>query len=132
MHSVAPSRGHEVAALDANIKATIGLLEETRANIKRSYPRYDALTQPQPLSVERIQRELLDDYTLLLEYALGEERSYLYLVSSSSLQTFTLPPRAEIEMQARRVYDLFSARALDPRDETPQQKQARIAAADAE
>jgi CHAT domain-containing protein len=84
------------------------------------------------VSVERIQRELLDDGTLLLEYALGEERSHLFLVSPSSLQTFNLPPRAEIEARARRVYDLLSARAPDSRGETPRQRQARIAEADAE
>jgi CHAT domain-containing protein/Tfp pilus assembly protein PilF len=122
----------QAAAQDAKIKATIDLLEETRANIKRTNPGYAALTQPQVVSVERIQRELLDDNTLLLEYALGEERSYLFLVSPSSLQTFTLPPRAEIESRARRVYDLLSARAPDSRDETPRQRQARIAEADAE
>jgi CHAT domain-containing protein/Tfp pilus assembly protein PilF len=122
----------QAAALDANVKETIDLLEETRANIKRASPGYAELTQPQLVNVERIQRELLDDDTLLLEYALGEERSYLFLVSPSSLQTFTLPPRAEIEARARRVYDLLSARALDSRGETPQQRRARVAAADAE
>src|SRR5262249_28683173 len=67
-----------------------------------------------------------------LESSLGEERSSLFLVSRSSLQTFTLPPRAEIEARARRLYDLLSSRAPDSRDETPQQRQARIAEADAE
>jgi CHAT domain-containing protein/tetratricopeptide (TPR) repeat protein len=122
----------QAAAIDANVKATFDLLEETRANIKRANPGYAALTQPQLVSVERIQRELLDDDTLLLEYALGEERSHLFLVSPSSLQTFTLPPRAEIEARARRVYELLSSRAPDSRDETQQQRQARIAEADAE
>jgi CHAT domain-containing protein/Tfp pilus assembly protein PilF len=129
------SRAHtseQASAFNTNLKATIDQLEENRANIKRANPRYAALTQPQPISVASIQRELLDENTLLLEYALGEERSYLFLVSSSSLQTFTLPPRAEIEARARRVYALLSARALDSRGETPQQRQARIAAADAE
>jgi CHAT domain-containing protein/Tfp pilus assembly protein PilF len=122
----------QASAFNANLKATIDQLEENRANIKRANPRYAALTQPQPISVASIQRELLDENTLLLEYALGEERSYLFLISSSSLQTFTLPPRAEIEARARRVYALLSARALDSRGETPQQRQARVAAADAE
>jgi CHAT domain-containing protein/Tfp pilus assembly protein PilF len=129
------SRKHtseQVSAIETNIKTTINLLEETHANIKKSNPSYAALTQPQPISVERIQRELLDDDTLLLEYALGEERSYLFLVSSSSLQAFTLPPRAEIEARARRVYDLLSARALYARSEAPEQREARIAEADAE
>src|SRR5215510_12730524 len=122
----------QAATIDANVKATFDLLEEIRANIKRANPGYAALTQPQLVSVERIQRELLDDGTLLLEYALGEQRSHLFLVSPSRLQTFTLPPRAEIEAWARRVYDLLSARAPDSRDKTSQQRQARIAEADAE
>jgi tetratricopeptide (TPR) repeat protein len=129
------SRQHtseQASAIESNIKTTINQLEETRANIKKANPSYAALTQPQPLSVERIQRELLDDDTLMLEYALGEERSYLFLVSSSSLQAFSLPPRAEIEARARRVYDLLSARALYTRGETPEQREARIAQADAE
>ncbi|HEU0184534.1 MAG TPA: CHAT domain-containing tetratricopeptide repeat protein [Blastocatellia bacterium] len=129
------SREHTVeqaSAIETNIKETVGLLEETLASIKKANPRYVALTQPQPVSVEYIQRELLDDDTLLLEYALGEERSYLFLVSSSSLQAFTLPPRAEIEARARRVYSLLSARALYSRAETPEQREARIAEADAE
>ncbi len=129
------SRNHtpeQAAAQDAKVKETIDLLEETRAKIKRSNPGYAALTQPQLGSVESIQRELLDDNTLLLEYALGEQRSYLFLVSRSSLETFTLPPGAEIESKARRVYELLSARALDSRGGTQQQRQARVAAADAE
>ncbi len=120
------------SAIDTKIKATIDLFEETRANIKRANPRYDALTRPQPVSLDRIQRELLDDETLLLEYALGEERSYLFLVSPSSLQTFTLPPRAEIEAKARRVYELLSARASSSLGEVAQQRRERIAVADAE
>jgi CHAT domain-containing protein/Tfp pilus assembly protein PilF len=129
------SRKHTVeqtSAIEANIKETIGLLEETLASVKKANPRYVALIQPQPVSVEYIQRELLDDDTLLLEYALGEERSYLFLVSSSSLQAFTLPPRAEIEARARRVYELLSARAIYSRAETPEQREARIVEADAE
>ncbi len=120
------------SSIEANIKATINQLEETHAQIKTSNPRYAALTQPQPVNLEQIQRGLLDNNTLLLEYALGDERSYLFMVSPSSLQTFTLPPRAEIEAQARRVYNLLSSRASSARDETPQQRDERIASAEAE
>ena len=122
----------QAAALEAKVKETIELLEETRAKIKRSNPGYATLTQTQLGSVERIQRDLLDDNTLLLEYALGEQRSYLFLVSPSSLETFTLPPAAVIESKARRVYNLLSARAANSRGETQQQRQARVATADAE
>ncbi len=59
---------------------------------------------PQPLSVREIQ-ELLDDDTLLLFYALGEERSYLWLVSRKRIRSHELPGREEIETAAEEVYN---------------------------
>jgi CHAT domain-containing protein len=49
---------------------------------------------------------LLDDDTLLLEYSLGEERSYLWAVTRDSLASYELPKLAEIEAAARRFYSL--------------------------
>ncbi|HEX5718995.1 MAG TPA: CHAT domain-containing tetratricopeptide repeat protein [Thermoanaerobaculia bacterium] len=46
--------------------------------------------------------------TLLLEYALGEERSALWAVSASSVELFELPGRKEIEALAARVYRRWS------------------------
>lgn len=42
-------------------------------------------------------RARLDDDTILLEYALGEQRSFLWVGTPDALQTFELPGRAEIE-----------------------------------
>src|SRR5262249_34968824 len=57
-----------------------------------------------PLELRAIQA-LLDDETVLLEYALGDARSYLWVVSARDLRVFTLAPRAEIEALALRVHD---------------------------
>jgi CHAT domain-containing protein len=70
------------------------------------------LTQPQPLSLKEIQ-QLLDEDTVLLEYALGEERSYLWAVTTTTIRSFELPRRAEIETAARRVYELLAAQTDD-------------------
>src|SRR5262249_27260207 len=51
----------------------------------------------------------LDADTLLLEYALGGERSYLWAATQTSINSYELPKRAEIETAAKRVYELFSA-----------------------
>jgi len=59
---------------------------EVQAEIRVKSPRYAALTQPHPLGLREIQRELLDDNTLLLEYSLGEERSFLWAVTPSTLR----------------------------------------------
>ena len=107
-------------------------LRDTQATIRRSSPRYAALTQPQPLTVAQLQQQMLDPKTLLLEYALGEERSYLWAVTTTTLHSFTLPKRTVIEAAARRYYESLTARNQDHPNETLQNKQARIANADAE
>lgn len=61
-----------------------------------------------PISPREIQR-LLDADTLLLEYALGERRGFLWAVTPDSIAAFELPPLAEIEEAARRAYTLLAA-----------------------
>jgi len=82
-------------------------LEQVKAQIKKTSPKYAALAQPQPLSLNDIQQKVLDADTMLLEYVLGEQRSYLFVVTADKLQTFILPKRAEIEGVAARVVRWF-------------------------
>ena len=71
--------------------------EELQGKIRDSSPKYAALTQPQPLNMSEIQKQVLDPETLLLEYSLGENASYLFAVSQTSIASYQLPKRAEIE-----------------------------------
>jgi CHAT domain-containing protein/tetratricopeptide (TPR) repeat protein len=100
--------------------------------IRSSSPAYAALTQPQPLTAKEVQAQLLDADTLLLEYSLGEERSYVFAVTPDSLQAFELPNRALVEKASRRLYRLFTARNVTVKGETELQKQDRIARAAAQ
>jgi CHAT domain-containing protein/Tfp pilus assembly protein PilF len=106
--------------------------QQTQTQIRRVSPRYAALTEPQPLSLAEIQRQALDSDTLLLEYSLGGERSYLWAVTTNSMTSYELPGRGEIEQAARRVYDLLTSRNRWIRFETADEKKARVAQADAE
>lgn len=119
----------EAATLSREISDLTTRYEEVRAQIRATSPHYAALTQPQPLSLKEIQQQVLDDKTLLLEYTLGYERSYLWAVTENSVTSYELPPRAEIEEAARRVYDLLLAHQ-PVSGETLAQRQARIVAAD--
>jgi CHAT domain-containing protein/Tfp pilus assembly protein PilF len=113
------NRKHTPEQADAaakEIAAITGEYEEVQAQIRARSPRYAALTQPQPLSLTEIQQQTLDEDTLLLEYALGEKRGYLWLVSQRSIDSYELPPRAEVEAATRRVYELLTAR---PKRGTP-------------
>ncbi|MCI0622413.1 MAG: CHAT domain-containing protein [Acidobacteria bacterium] len=105
--------------------------EQVQGQIRSKSPRYAALMQPQPLDLQEIQQQVLDDKTLLLEYALGDERSYLWAVSRTTITSSELPKRTVIEKAARDVYDLLIARQPKP-GETAQQHYARVSQADAQ
>jgi CHAT domain-containing protein/tetratricopeptide (TPR) repeat protein len=99
------------------------------SEIRERSPRYAAFTQPRPLDAAAIQRSVLDEETVLLEYALGEEKSWLWAVTTNAVTPVELPPRRAIDAVARSLYARFIAR--QPLDgEGAAAYTARIAAAD--
>ncbi len=97
----------QLAALDKEIKNILEQYQDVEELIRATSPAYAALTQPQPLSAREVQQQLLDPDTLLLEYSLGEDRSYVFAATPDSLNAYELPKRAEIESSARRLYQLL-------------------------
>ncbi|HEV2667696.1 MAG TPA: tetratricopeptide repeat protein, partial [Blastocatellia bacterium] len=96
-------------ALDKEIAELTSRYQEVDAQVRASSPRYAALTRPEPLAVPDIQR-LLDQNTVLLEFALGEKRSWLWVLTPGAITSHQLAPRSEIEKATRRVYELLTAR----------------------
>jgi CHAT domain-containing protein len=76
-------------------------LDQLKAEIRVTSPRYADLKYPEPLNIQQIQQQVLDDDTLLLEYSLGEDRSYLWAVTKTSITSYVLPKRSEIEAAAQ-------------------------------
>src|SRR5947207_1558525 len=72
-------------------------------------PRYAALTAPEPLSASEIQKQVLDPETLLLEYSLGEQRGFLWIVSTSTISSVELPKRSIIEQASKRFYEAVTS-----------------------
>jgi CHAT domain-containing protein/Tfp pilus assembly protein PilF len=83
-------------------------LQQVQTQIRQTSPRYSALTQPQLLTLAEIQRQALDADTLLLEFSLGADRSFMWAVTPTSINSYELPKREEIEAAAKRVYELLS------------------------
>jgi CHAT domain-containing protein len=122
----------QAAALAREIDGLTTDYEQLQAKIRETSPRYAALTQPAPLNLAEIQQRVIDDETLLLEYALGEEKSFLWAVTPDSIKSFELPARAAIDEAARRFYQLLTERGRVVRTETLAQRKQRIDQADAE
>lgn len=121
-----PAAEQAAAANERVDEATVGM-EEVRAKIRQLSPQYALLTQRKPISAAGVQQELLDEQTMLLEYALGKERSYLWAITRQEVNSYPLPPGSEIEQKAREVYELLTARDKDLDDETKLEKKARVA-----
>ncbi|HEX7957822.1 MAG TPA: CHAT domain-containing tetratricopeptide repeat protein [Pyrinomonadaceae bacterium] len=106
--------------------------------MRTANPRYEALTSARPLALEEIRARVLDDETALLEYSLGEPRSYLFALTRGGFTVSRLPGREELGRQVvafrqqvvpasarRSITDLVAA-AVDP------QRGLKVSAAPAE
>jgi CHAT domain-containing protein/Tfp pilus assembly protein PilF len=104
-------------------------IQLVEAQIRASSPRYAALTQPKPLNAAEIQA-LLDDDTILLEFAFGEQQSWMWAVTPGALASFRLPSHQEIEAAARKFYEALTARQPKTQESSIQYA-TRVAEADA-
>lgn len=86
-------------------------LDRFQLELRHSNPRYASILYPDPIDEVRVQRELLDDNTVLLEFLLGEKRSLAWVVSRHNLTVAILPPRREIETQVAEYRRLLSDKA---------------------
>ncbi|MCA1621711.1 MAG: CHAT domain-containing protein [Acidobacteria bacterium] len=82
--------------LDGELDDLQAKLESIENDIRTKSRRYSSLTGGVPLKLEEIRGRVLDDETALLEYSLGEERSYLLAVTRTGFSVSRLPARAEV------------------------------------
>lgn len=83
--------------------------EELQAQVRNQSPRYQNLVRPKPLTIAEIQAQLSSE-DLLLEYVLGEERSYLWAVTRTSVNLYELKPKAVLDAAGLEFYKLLTVR----------------------
>jgi CHAT domain-containing protein/tetratricopeptide (TPR) repeat protein len=93
----------DLDAIKQQIESLLTQLDRVQAQIRQENPTYAAITQPGAftLNLQQIQQQVLDDNTLLLEYSLGSDRSYLWAVTKTGITSYSLPKRADIEVAAK-------------------------------
>lgn len=115
-HQKEPGKGYDQLAFLANERSRARSL---RAMLRQSRqastpPKTPAKTGFNPIELAQVPsfsnlQQLLGDRTVVLAYALGEERSYLWAVSKTSIQTYVLPKQTEIEAAFRQFNERFLA-----------------------
>ena len=83
-----------------NLLAQYQAIQDT---IRAKSPKYAALKYPQPLTLAQVQQQILDPETALLQYSLGEEKSYLWVITKDGFTSHILPAQKEIEIAAREL-----------------------------
>ncbi len=91
------NNSQQITALETQRQSLQNQYRDLQSQIRATSPKYAALKYPQPLTIEQIQQQILDDNTVILSYSLGEERSYLWLVSKTEMTSYQLPDRKSIE-----------------------------------
>lgn len=107
----------QIEKVNREIEELTAEYEEIRAEIKVKASPQSLLNHPAEFDVRKFQSEILDDQTVLLEFSLGREKSFLWLVSRSGVQTIVLPPQAEIDERVRRLLGLLNERELKAGEE---------------
>ena len=114
--------GREIDDLLAEYK----LLE---SQVHAGSARYAAIARQREWSLREIQNGL-EPGTALLEFALGEERSFVWAITRDSFHAVELPAKRELDRKARRVYGLLTARNRRIKFETEPERSSRIVRAD--
>ena len=98
--SVATDQKTKPSDLEKELETLQTEFDQIENQIRTASPRYASLTATQPSSLADIQQKVLDDNTVLLEYALGNDASYLFAVTRAGLSVFKLPAKTELNKLA--------------------------------
>jgi len=99
----------EVATLGEEVRELLAELDAVEARIRSRDPRYAELVRPPATGAAEVQA-LLDPGTVLIEYALGGERSFAWRVTADTLDAVTLAGRATLDAAARRAHEELAGR----------------------
>lgn len=74
--------------------------------IRTQNPRYAGLQYTQPLQLTQAQI-LTDDQTVLIDYFIGKKNSFIFVITSTASQIFTLPDQQKLNTQVREYLEML-------------------------
>ncbi len=91
------ARGEKLKKLGRAEDESLRLISEMKAE----QPGLTGLVSSELYSIQRLRNDFLDEKTGLVEYFLGDVRSYMFFITKNSVRLFDLPPREAIERSLR-------------------------------
>lgn len=96
----------DLGASSAELTQALGDLQ--RAEDDAHLAAIHAPQSAQPITAAEIERASLGSNATFFEYALGQERSYLWVIGEGKLQSYVLPPRGQLENLSKQWRTLAS------------------------
>jgi CHAT domain-containing protein/tetratricopeptide (TPR) repeat protein len=97
----------ELAKVDAQLAQLEAQYKSVSATIAQRYPAYDQITRPRGWDLARIQEQVVtDDDTVLVEYIVGPDKSYVWTITRDSFESHEIPGDT-INKTAETVYNLL-------------------------
>jgi len=95
---------------NAELESAEDSLASFRLEIRKKNPRLADVQYPLPLDVGQA-RQMLKPGTTLIEYSLGDKRSFVWVLSHEQFAAAELPPGKAIESQVNALRELLTPRA---------------------
>jgi CHAT domain-containing protein len=124
-----PEEGLAAEAFRVNERSRARTLLESLSLSATGVSKGVALVFPEPVALQDVQTRLLSADTVLLEYHLGVERSYVWAVSQNAVRVEVLPNERAIEALARDYHDLLRRNPTALGEAAARDLRKRIAAA---
>lgn len=96
----------EAEALRRQLAETEKELEHLKEEIRNRFPQYAEVLYPTALSLEGVQG-LLNERTAFLEYFVGQESSFLFVVTREGLTSYRIPPAEKLSGQVRSLREVL-------------------------
>ena len=99
----------QISLLEEELKQADVEREQLGMEIRQKHPRYGDLQYPAPPGLNSIQ-SLLDEHTVLLEYSLGQDSSFVFAVTRTDFVTARLPSSSSIKDQVEALRGIITTR----------------------
>jgi CHAT domain-containing protein len=102
-------RREGLAALEGEIAKLESQYHEITDTIRARYPAFSQISRPTAWDLAQIQQQIVGDGdTLLLEYSLGGEHSYVWAVTRDRFRSYELAGQSEINDASEKLYKLLT------------------------
>ncbi len=120
----------EVATAQREVEGLLDQAQELQGRRLREGGVSDPVELASEVASPAWRLRVLDERSVLLVYALGAHRSFVWAVSRDGFVSHELPARSVIEAETERFYRALAAREERPRFEPPDDRRRRVADAD--